>query len=205
MAARSRAVDLHACWNAKPDHSVTRIHCKRDCISYCRIGIPGARGKCDDAGMRAICLLTIAACAAEPATGTALEQTTVPTPGNTHTLFETLQVRPLALSPNGQLLFACNTPDNRLEIYKVGQSGLTSVASVSVGLEPVAVAARNENEVWVVNHLSDSVSDRAGQRRAGTSHVVRTLLVGDEPRDIVFAGHRPRLHHHRAPRPELRR
>ena len=33
---------------------------------------------------------------------------------------------------------------------------------------------------------------------------MRTLLVGDEPRDIVFAGpgRQPRLHHHRAPRPE---
>ena len=35
-------------------------------------------------------------------------------------------------------------------------------------------------------------------------HVIRTLLVGDEPRDIVFAGPggEPRLHHHGAPRPE---
>ena len=43
-------------------------------------------------------------------------------------------------------------------------------------------------EVWVVNHLSDSVSVveiDAGGRSGG---VVRTLLVGDEPRDIVFAG-----------------
>ncbi len=35
---------------------------------------------------------------------------------------------------------------------------LTWVRSVPVGLEPVAVAARSETEVWVVNHLSDSVS-----------------------------------------------
>ena len=56
-------------------------------------------------------------------------------------------------------------------------------------------------EVWVVNHLSDSVSivDVA----SSPPRVVRTLLVGDEPRDIVFAGTRrqPRVHHHRAPRP----
>jgi hypothetical protein len=85
-----------------------------------------------------------------------------------------------------------------------------------VGLEPVAVAARTNTEVWVVNHLSDSVSvvslsSRPGLRRsllrgrettsednvASASrpvltryvpHVVRTLIVGDEPRDIVFAG-----------------
>ena len=136
--------------------------------------------------MRALCLLTIAACAAEPSTGTAIEKTTVPTPGNNYTLFETLQVRPLALSPNGQLLFACNTPDNRLEVYRIDPGGLHNVASVSVGLEPVAVAVRNQNEVWVVNHLSDSVSV-VKVSASGNSHVVRTLLVGDEPRDIVFA------------------
>ena len=38
----------------------------------------------------------------------------VPAGGNNYTLFETLQVRPLALSPDGNTLFAVNTPDNRL-------------------------------------------------------------------------------------------
>ncbi|HEU4535557.1 MAG TPA: beta-propeller fold lactonase family protein, partial [Polyangiaceae bacterium] len=55
-----------------------------------------------------------------------------------------------------------------------------------VGLEPVAVAARDDGEVWVVNHLSDSVS--VVKLSAGGARVVRTLLVGDEPRDVVFAG-----------------
>ncbi|MCY1039825.1 hypothetical protein OV208_00735 [Corallococcus sp. bb12-1] len=104
------------------------------------------------------------------------------------TVFESGQVRPLSLSPNGQWLFAVNTPDNRLEIFQVGTSGLTHTGSVPVGLEPVAVAARTHDEVWVVNHLSDSVSivrvDSGGHGGA----VTRTLLVGDEPRDIVFAG-----------------
>ena len=77
---------------------------------------------------------------------------------NPYTLFETLQVRPLALSTDGQLLFAANTPDNRLEIFHVRRDGLDKVASVEVGLEPIAVAVRSRNEVWVVNHLSDSVS-----------------------------------------------
>nr|WP_241758921.1 hypothetical protein [Pyxidicoccus parkwaysis] len=103
------------------------------------------------------------------------------------TLFESGQVRPLALSPNGKLLFATNTPDNRLEIFSVGSNGLTHRDSVPVGLEPVAVAARGNDEVWVVNHLSDSVSVvRVDGNGSGT--VTRTLLVGDEPRDIVFAG-----------------
>ncbi|MFN8643750.1 MAG: hypothetical protein U0802_19605 [Candidatus Binatia bacterium] len=102
-----------------------------------------------------------------------------------YVLFESGQVRPLALSPDGNTLFAVNTPDNRLEIFSVGAGGLTKTGSVEVGMEPVAVAARSNTEVWVVNHLSDSVSI---VDVSGTPRVARTLLVGDEPRDVVFAG-----------------
>jgi YVTN family beta-propeller protein len=100
--------------------------------------------------------------------------------------FESGQVRPLALSPNGARLFAVNTPDNQLEIFDVTPAGLAHVDAVPVGLEPVAVAARTDGEVWVVNHLSDSVS--VVDVAATPPRVVRTLLVGDEPRDVVFAG-----------------
>ncbi len=103
------------------------------------------------------------------------------------TLFESGQVRPLALSPDGAQLFAVSTPDNRLEVFDVAVGGLTHVVSVPVGLEPVAVAARTNTEVWVVNHLSDSVSI-VDVSDPATARVVRTLLVGDEPRDIVFGG-----------------
>jgi YVTN family beta-propeller protein len=101
-----------------------------------------------------------------------------------YTLFESGPVRPLALSPDGSKLFACNIPGGRLEIFDVTAAGLVHTGSVPVGVDPVAVAARTNTEVWVVNHLSDSISivDVTSQR------VVRTLLVGDEPRDIVFAG-----------------
>ena len=102
--------------------------------------------------------------------------------------FESGQVRPLALSPDGSRVFAVDTPDDRLEVFAVdpGTGNLTHSATVPVGLEPVAVAARTATEVWVVNHLSDSVSivDLSGPQ----PRVVRTLLVGDEPRDLVFAG-----------------
>ena len=101
-------------------------------------------------------------------------------------LFESGHVRPIAMSPDGSKLFSVNTPDNRLEIYAVTNEGLSHVASVPVGMEPVAVAARNNNEVWVVNHLSDSVS--IVDVGATPPLVAGTLLVGDEPRDIVFGG-----------------
>jgi DNA-binding beta-propeller fold protein YncE len=107
--------------------------------------------------------------------------------------FESGHVRPLALAPDGTQLYAVNTPDNRLDIFDVDGGGLTRVASVMVGLEPVAVAARTngggQTEVWVANHLSDSVSIvLIDDVVPANSRVVRTLLVGDEPRDIVFAG-----------------
>ena len=98
--------------------------------------------------------------------------------------FESGPVRPIALSPDGTKLFVTNTPANRLDVFDVSSARITPSASIPVGLEPVAVAARTNDEVWVVNHLSDSVSivDIPSGR------VTRTLLVGDEPRDIVFAG-----------------
>jgi DNA-binding beta-propeller fold protein YncE len=100
--------------------------------------------------------------------------------------FESGQVRPIALTDDGDTLLAVNTPDNRLEVFAVSISGLEHIASVPVGMEPVAVAARTNNEVWVVNHLSDSIS--IVDIGANPPRVTRTLLVGDEPRDIVFAG-----------------
>src|ERR1700730_15199759 len=99
--------------------------------------------------------------------------------------FESGPVRPIAMSPNGQTLFAANTPNGTLEVFDL-ISGMPAFRyRIAVGLEPVAVAARTDTEVWVVNHLSDSVSIVS---LMGTPHVIRTLIVGDEPRDIVFAG-----------------
>ncbi|MCK6555045.1 hypothetical protein L6Q96_10770 [Candidatus Binatia bacterium] len=100
--------------------------------------------------------------------------------------FESGPVRPLALSADRTRLYAVNTPDGRLEIFDVGRGGIARRASIAVGLEPVALAVRGQGEVWVVNHLSDSVS--IVDTIAVPPRVVRTLLVGDEPRDIVFAG-----------------
>jgi YVTN family beta-propeller protein len=104
---------------------------------------------------------------------------------SSYTLFETGQVRPLAMSPDGKRLFALNTPDNRLEVFKIKDDGsLKHKSSILVGMEPVALAVRNNDEVWVVNSVSDSVSivDIDDKR------VIKTLLVGDDPMDIVFAG-----------------
>lgn len=98
--------------------------------------------------------------------------------------FESGPVRPMALSVDGSELYVVNTPDGHLEVYSVFPTGMIRSHSIPVGLEPVAVAVHPSGLVFVVNHLSDSVSiiDPATRR------VERTLLVGDEPRDILFAG-----------------
>ena len=98
--------------------------------------------------------------------------------------FESGPVRPMALSADGSELYVVNTPDGQLEVFDVFPTGMVRSHSIAVGLEPVAVAVSPSGQVFVVNHLSDSVSiiDPA------TQTIVRTLLVGDEPRDLVFAG-----------------
>ncbi len=110
-----------------------------------------------------------------------------PNPYNqTFTAFESGHVRPLAITPDKKFLLAVNTPDAKLEIFRIRPNGLDHRVSVPVGLEPVAVAVRTNDEAWVVNHLSDSVSIVSLDDK--NSAVRRTLLVGDEPRDVVFAG-----------------
>ena len=108
------------------------------------------------------------------------------TRGDNFVTFESGQVRPLAMTPDGTKLLAANTPNSSLEIFTVNDAGLSQQSSVAVGVEPVAVAVLNNNQAWVVNHLSDSVS--VVDIAANPPRVIRTLHVGDEPRDIVFAG-----------------
>ncbi|HYD47769.1 MAG TPA: hypothetical protein VEB21_05450, partial [Terriglobales bacterium] len=112
-------------------------------------------------------------------------QAAAQTTGPLFTAFETGPVRPMAMSADGTRLFATNIPDNRLEIFTISGNSLLKTGSVHVGLEPCAVAVRSNSEVWVVNHLSDSIS--IVDVSANPPRVTRTLLVGDEPRDIVFA------------------
>jgi YVTN family beta-propeller protein len=100
--------------------------------------------------------------------------------------FESSHVHPVGLSADRTRLFAVNTPDNRLSIFEVGAGGSLELdAEIVVGLEPVSLAVRGD-EVWVVNHLSDSISvvDVSDRR------VVATIRTGDEPTDVVFASGR---------------
>jgi DNA-binding beta-propeller fold protein YncE len=131
--------------------------------------------------------VTLAAACSRGAPPVPLSATvTLPAASGPFVEFESGPVRPLALSRDGHRLYVANIPDGRVEIFTVADQHLRHEGSVAVGLEPVALALRNEHELWVVNHLSDSIS--IVEVGCAAPHVVRTLLVGDEPRDIVFAG-----------------
>lgn len=99
--------------------------------------------------------------------------------------FESGQVRPIAKSIDGKQLLVTNTSNNSLDIFSINSTGELSLEqSLPVGLEPVSVAIHQQT-AWVVNHVSDSISliDIAST----PAKIIRTLLVGDEPKDIVFA------------------
>ena len=102
----------------------------------------------------------------------------------TYVNFESSHVHPIDLTPAGARLLAVNTPGAALEVLAVNPDGsLTPQTTIPVGLEPVSVVARSDTEAWVVNHLSDTVSIVD----LGLGTVTRTLAVGDEPTDVVFA------------------
>ncbi|HEU4928337.1 MAG TPA: hypothetical protein VFU38_00795 [Candidatus Krumholzibacteria bacterium] len=109
-----------------------------------------------------------------------------PSFANDLTHFESPSVHPVELSPSGNRLFAVHTADHRLVVFDTNANPPKKISEIMVGLEPVTVRARSQSEVWVVNHISDDISIVD----ALSGRVVRTLLVGDEPTDVVFAANK---------------
>ncbi len=103
--------------------------------------------------------------------------------------FEAQQTRPICLSPDGTRLFAVNTPDGRLSVFDVSNPANpvpVLIREIAVGLEPVSVNALSNDEAWVVNELSDSVSVVS----VAAGMVTDTLACKDEPADVAFANGR---------------
>lgn len=105
-----------------------------------------------------------------------------------YTLFEAPSVRPIAVHDSG-LVAVTNTPNDTVELFRRHGSRLSRCGSVPVGMRPVAAAFVGD-DLWVVNHVSDSLSRVALDTRDCTGFVEATLQVGDEPRDIVVANNR---------------
>jgi DNA-binding beta-propeller fold protein YncE len=101
-------------------------------------------------------------------------------------VFESPQSRPLAISPDGNRLYALNSPAGRLEVFNLGEGPPVARSSVSVGIDPVAVALHGSGEAWVVNQVSDNVS--IVDLTVDPPAVKQTIALCDEPSDIVFAG-----------------
>jgi hypothetical protein len=124
---------------------------------------------------------------ASPAT----EELGTATAATDYTLFEADPVRPVAVLEASGWVVVANTPDDFLEIFQPSRRGVRSCARLKVGMRPVAVAVVREERaratLWVVNHLSDSISVVELDLDNCRAELTRTLQVGDEPRDIVVA------------------
>ncbi len=125
---------------------------------------------------RAVTLVVLAAVALSPATAQHLP----------YVNWENHPVHALDLSPDGATLAVAHTADNRVQLFDVSEGRAVPIGHVAVGVDPVAVRFRDERELWVVNHISDSVSIVDVERQVVTA----TVATLDEPADVVFAGGR---------------
>ena len=98
--------------------------------------------------------------------------------------FESAHVHPIDMTPDGTKLLAVNTGNNTLEVYTITRTGIVHTASIPVGLDPVTVRARTNNEAWVVCQVSDEISIVDLTQKA----TVRSVPTENEPADVVFAG-----------------
>ncbi|HEX7860808.1 MAG TPA: hypothetical protein VF773_10805 [Verrucomicrobiae bacterium] len=102
--------------------------------------------------------------------------------------FETAPVNPIALSPDGKTLALCNLPAARVEFFAVSNSVPALFGVIQVGVDPVTVRFRTDNEVWVVNTISDSIN----VIDLTSLTLQRVISTRDGPADVVFAGNPPR-------------
>lgn len=103
-----------------------------------------------------------------------------------HQNYENHPVHGLDISPDRSRLAVAHTADQRIQWFALGELGPVAAGHTVVGVDPVSARFRGNDELWVVNHLSDSISivDTASRQ------VKQTLLTGDEPFDVVFANGR---------------
>jgi YVTN family beta-propeller protein len=109
--------------------------------------------------------------------------------------FTSPQASPIILSPDGAFVYVANTTSNSVTFLRT--SDFTAARTVTVGLEPVSLAAKpNGLELWVSNHVSDSVSvidtDAASASYGQVIETIQTLdgngvTTFDEPVGIAFA------------------
>ncbi|MFM8287676.1 MAG: hypothetical protein ACKOGA_13210, partial [Planctomycetaceae bacterium] len=108
---------------------------------------------------------------------------------------ESPHVDPLAVS--GNLVFVTNTPAGTIDVLDIHTHAV--IRRIAVGVDPVCIAVRPDGrEIWVANHVSDSVSVIDADPQSATYlHVIATVqdldpetraTRFDEPAGIAFAG-----------------
>lgn len=96
---------------------------------------------------------------------------------------ESPQSHPLALGPNGQWLAAVNTYGDRIELFELVDGTPQHRRSIHTGLDPVSLRFRDAEELWVANHVSDSITIL----ELPSGRIKHLLKTDDEPADIVFS------------------
>lgn len=136
-----------------------------------------------------VALLQASAAPAEVAAGDWYESSI------SHPSFVSPHAQPIAV--HGNNVFVVNTPSDTLDVIDRDSRQVT--ARINVGVDPVSVAVRPDgHEVWVSNHVSDSVSIVDNNALSPTYlQIVATIQTFDrerkatsfdEPMGIAFAG-----------------
>lgn len=113
-----------------------------------------------------------------------------------HMNFESPHSNPIAYNSLSNLVYVTNTPADTVDV--IDAETRIVVARINVGIDPVGIAVREDGkEVWVANHVSDSVSVIDSDQESSTYHqVVHTIQIFDldgfytlfdDPFGIVFA------------------
>ena len=101
-----------------------------------------------------------------------------------HPTFVSPHANPIAIS--GDQVFVVNTPSGTVDIIDVATQKI--VHRIPVGIDPVSIAVRPDGrEVWVSNHVSDSVSVIDNDRNSPAYlNVIATIQEFDSKRATTF-------------------
>ncbi len=101
-----------------------------------------------------------------------------------HPTFVSPHANPIAIS--GDQVFVVNTPSGTVDMIDVATQKL--VHRIPVGIDPVSIAVRPDGrEVWVSNHVSDSVSVIDNDRNSPAYlNVIATIQEFDSKRATMF-------------------
>jgi len=101
--------------------------------------------------------------------------------------FESTQVNPIRLSADTTRLFAVNPANKSLSVFDARQPAHpVLLAEIPVGIGPASVNPRTNDEAWVVNQVSNSISVVSVSKNIVTDTI--STGAGTEPVDVVFAG-----------------